>query len=262
MAAVTHLVLPAAGFGTRMRAVDPDRPKELLPLGAGRVLDRAVMEAEAAGIREVVVVIRKGKEILRQHLEDMGAPCTFTFVYQAEQLGECDAIYRAREVVGDAPFAVLYPDNVAAGPPTSLRSVLDCLARAQADRETRDVQDMIALSAPRPEHCAGLGNAGRIDVENLHSGLVSITDFLPKGPGHFTPRFPGELRANGVYTSGPHFFAAVEQVRNHGYMGELTDGKVRRAILESGRRILGCPVGPVLDSGNPTGYAHLLEILG
>ncbi len=258
----THLVLPAAGFGTRMKSVDPNLPKELLPLGGTTVIGRAVLEAEAAGIREIVVVLRQGKEALREYLQGLDTPCSFTFAFQAEQLGECDAIACAREIVGDNNFAVLYPDNVAADGPGALKQLLEGWQLAARVGWAEPLSDMIAISRTREDHLETLGNAGRVNLERLDDGTYSLLDFLPKEPGHFIQRYPHEWRANGLYVTGPHFFDMVDQVRKEGYAGELTDGKVRRAILASGRIIHGCPVDlEMLDAGNPAGYKLLKEYL-
>ena len=254
---ITHLILPAAGFGTRMRDVAPDTPKELLPLGETTVLGRAVMEAETAGLLEVVVVIRQGKEALWDFLEDLDTSCRFTFVYQDEPLGECDAVACARHLVGEEPFAVLYPDNVAANGPGALKQLLECVARFQ-EQGGDAAPDMVALSRTRPEHLDALGNAGRVDLEALDNGLFSVLAFLPKGEGRFVQRHAHELRSTGLYVTGPHFFEAIDRVRAEGFDGELTDGKVRRVMLASGRTILGCLVDfEMLDAGNPDGYELL-----
>ena len=263
---VRHLVLPAAGFGTRMRVVDPGLPKELLPLGGTTVLGLAVREAELAGIQDVTVVIRQGKEVLREYLEGLDTPCSFSFVYQQEQLGECDAIACARDLVGEADFAVLYPDNVSASGPGALKTLLDCWEQVrvatQIDNRAEPLTDMVAISRTREDHLETLGNAGRINLERLDHGTWSILDFLPKGEGHFRQRYPHEWRANGLYVTGPHFFEMIDQVRREGYSGELTDGKVRRAILASGRIMRGCPLaGEMLDAGNPAGYGLLQKRL-
>ena len=125
-------VIPAAGFGTRMLPVTKSVPKEMLPAGRKPMLQHAVEEAAEAGVREVCVVIRPGKEIIRDYftptgarsagdarlaeLEALLARCELTFVSQPRPTGLGDALLRAREFVGGEPFLMLVPDQLMRAP--------------------------------------------------------------------------------------------------------------------------------------------------
>ncbi|MEF2146011.1 MAG: sugar phosphate nucleotidyltransferase [Desulfovibrionaceae bacterium] len=252
---ITTLVLPAAGLGTRMRETYPDLPKELLPLGNRRIIDFALLEAEDAGMERVVVILNKNKQALRDHLDSSGSRFELVFVMQDTQDGECDAIASARPVIGTAPFAVLYPDNVGYPCPGMLRQV--CRAHAHTGL------DCVALMAVKPENAPGISNSGRVDLERgPEKNTFNIIGFPKKGSGPFQPRFAGEMRSCGLYVALPHLFDFIEETRRLGYEGELTDGKVRRVMLEQGIPFVGAPLDvEVFDVGNPIGYAACREIL-
>ena len=64
------LIIPAAGRGTRMKSVNPDIPKEMLPLGNRPAIQYAVEEGISAGIKDIVIIISSVKDIIREYFED------------------------------------------------------------------------------------------------------------------------------------------------------------------------------------------------
>lgn len=130
---VTKAVLPVAGLGTRFLPASKAIPKEMVTVVDKPVIQYVVEEALAAGITEIVLVThsskkaiedhfdvnyeleaeleRRGKEELLQVLRDTAPPeLKVTAVRQGKALGLGHAVYCARPIVGDAPFAVLLPD--------------------------------------------------------------------------------------------------------------------------------------------------------
>lgn len=121
-------VIPAAGLGMRMLPITKSVPKEMLPVGRKPMLQHVLEEAVAAGVRQICIVIRAGKEIIRDYfslsgaharpsdaqlaeLEALLASCELTFVYQRRPLGLGDALLEARQFVGDDSFVMLVPDQ-------------------------------------------------------------------------------------------------------------------------------------------------------
>ncbi|MFH1625298.1 MAG: sugar phosphate nucleotidyltransferase [Pseudomonadota bacterium] len=258
-----YLVIPAAGLGKRMRSIGRSLPKELLPVGGKPAIQFAVEEGLSAGIREVVIIINRDKEIIRRYFEDkqfrhnkfplatqgmeeIEKECSITFLYQKEPLGESDAIALARGVVGNHPVSIIYPDNIYFPAPGALK-ILKNVFRERGE-------DVTALTVVTEENGFGVGNSGRVELKPLKGNIFRIARFHPKGPGHFVPKFEGELRACGIYISGPHIFEYVERARGLIKKGELTDLPVRTLILRD-RGLLGCRLpGNVFDIGNPKGY--------
>ena len=130
---VTKAVLPVAGLGTRFLPASKAIPKEMVTVVDKPVIQYVVEEALAAGINEIVLVThsskkaiedhfdvnyeleaeleRRGKHELLQVLRDIAPPqLKVTAVRQGRALGLGHAVYCARPVVGDAPFAVMLPD--------------------------------------------------------------------------------------------------------------------------------------------------------
>jgi UTP--glucose-1-phosphate uridylyltransferase len=112
MGRIVTAVIPAAGLGTRVREIAGDKPKELLLVGGKPLIQVVVEEAVAAGLNRIAVVIRPGKESIREWLlanRPRGAELAFPM--QQEPLGAADAVAHARRFVGGAPFALLLPDQ-------------------------------------------------------------------------------------------------------------------------------------------------------
>lgn len=258
------LIIPAAGLGKRMKSVKGDIPKEMLPIASRPAIEYAVEEGIGAGISQIIVIINRDKEVIRQHFtgsktgkkfsneskaffDRINGLCRFTFFYQEMPSGEADAISLAATVAQNQPVAIIYPDNLHFPPNGALKKLITIHI------ETGD--DIIALTDVSGSVAEASGNAGRVRLEPIAVGLYEIKEFLPKGPGKFIQRFPGELRAWGISMYGPHIFDCIERVRAQVKSSEeFTDFPFRQHIL-SERRILGCLLpGIVFDIGNPVGY--------
>src|SRR5262249_40516550 len=126
---LTKAVIPAAGLGSRMSRLTDDAPKEMLPVAGKPMIHYVVQEAADAGIVEICIVIRNGKEEIRRYFEDdnpearnaeravgkLRNRCKIVFAYQAEPKGVGDAILCAKKFVGDERFALLIPDQLFIG---------------------------------------------------------------------------------------------------------------------------------------------------
>lgn len=109
---ITKAVIPAAGKGTRLLPLTKAVPKELIPLGTRPVLEHIIEEVASAGVTEVLFVISEEKTAIRTHFGDSLNGVHFEYTFQAEQKGLADAIYCAKDYVGDDPFAVVLGDSI------------------------------------------------------------------------------------------------------------------------------------------------------
>lgn len=132
MKKVRKAVIPAAGFGTRFLPATKSMPKEMLPIIDKPAIHYAVEEAVAAGITDIIFITGRGKraiedyfdhsyeledllrkkgklEILKQ-IECISDMADIVYIRQKEALGLGHAVYRAKDLVGDEPFAVILPD--------------------------------------------------------------------------------------------------------------------------------------------------------
>lgn len=264
-----YLVIPAAGLGTRMTLIDSDTPKEMLPIGAKPAIQYAVEEGLHAGIKNIIIIISRKKEIIRKYFEEgtyarglfpdasedverIRKDCSVSFLYQQDPLGESDAIYLAKELVEGNPMAILYPDTIYFPAPGALKRLSEVFWEYK--------KDVVALVEVTTENSSGVGNAGRVDIAQMANDLFEIVTFYPKGTGHFVPRFEGELRTCGISVNGPDIFRFIDKARllmkNN---TEFTDGPVRNLILRE-KGLLGCRLrGMFFDIGSPVGYELCLN---
>ncbi len=265
-----YLIIPAAGLGTRMRIVNPDIPKEMLPVGHKPVIQYAVEEGLSANIRNILIVISRQKEIIRQYFDDknfreklfplaneevekINKECNLTFLYQKKSLGESDAISYAKDIVGNHSIGIIHPDDIYFLAPR----ILNVLKSIYCQYKT----DVIALVEVKKENAAGLSNSGRVDIEPVNDHIYRIKKFHQKGKGHFVPRFKGELRSCGMSISGPHIFEYIERLRDTIKEGEFTDFPVHTLTLNE-KGFLGCHFqGTFFDIGNPKGYEQCLAFI-
>jgi UTP--glucose-1-phosphate uridylyltransferase len=142
---VRKAVFPVAGLGTRFLPATKAMPKEMLTVVDKPLIQYAVEEALEAGIEQIIFVTGRGKSALEDHFdisyeleETMRArgkslaaiegirqkPGSPVYVRQQEPLGLGHAVWCAREIVGDEPFAVLLPDELMVGSPNFLAQMV------------------------------------------------------------------------------------------------------------------------------------------
>jgi UTP--glucose-1-phosphate uridylyltransferase len=147
---VRKAVFPVAGLGTRFLPATKAMPKEMLTVVDKPLIQYAVEEAIEAGIEQIIFVTGRGKGALEDHfdisyeLEDtMRArgkslsviegirqkPGSPVYVRQQEPLGLGHAVWCAREIVGDEPFAVLLPDELMVGKPGFIAQMVEAYNR-------------------------------------------------------------------------------------------------------------------------------------
>lgn len=149
MKPVRKAIFPVAGLGTRLLPATKTMPKEMLTIVDRPLIQYAVDEAREAGIEQMIFVTGRGKDSLVDYF-DMGfeleatmeragksldplAPSRTDFgeivsVRQQQPLGLGHAVWCARHVVGDEPFAVLLPDDLMIGTPGALKQMVDAYA--------------------------------------------------------------------------------------------------------------------------------------
>ncbi len=143
---VRKAVFPVAGLGTRLLPATKTMPKEMLTIVDRPLIQYAVDEAREAGIEQLIFVTGRGKASLVDYFDaafeleatmtaagknlDALAPSRAKYgelvsVRQQQPLGLGHAVWCARHIVGDEPFAVLLPDDLMAGTPGALRQMVD-----------------------------------------------------------------------------------------------------------------------------------------
>src|SRR6266571_481308 len=144
---VRKAVFPAAGLGTRFLPATKAQPKEMLPLVDKPLIQYGVEEAMHSGVQNIIIVTGRGKTAIEDHFDvsfelehlletrnkkDLLATVravsdmiNVSYVRQKEALGLGHAVLRARELVGDEPFAVVLADDVIEAETPCLRQLLD-----------------------------------------------------------------------------------------------------------------------------------------
>lgn len=150
MKSIKKAVFPVAGMGTRFLPATKVMPKELFPVVDRPLLQYAVDEALEAGIEQMIFVNGRGKNIIEDHFDiafelertmaDRGKdrsalegtrlrPGDCVFVRQQEPLGLGHAIWCARDIIGDEPFAIFLPDELMVGTPGCMKQMVDAYSQ-------------------------------------------------------------------------------------------------------------------------------------
>jgi UTP--glucose-1-phosphate uridylyltransferase len=239
---IRKAVLPVAGLGTRFLPATKAVPKEMLTVVDRPVLQHVVDEAREAGIEHFVFVTGRNKAVIEDHfdmayeLEDtltkrgkrreyealmaeLPAAGATSFTRQQAPLGLGHAVWCAREIIGDEPFAVLLPDMVTMVGKTPKRCLAQCL-----EAYGRHGGNIIAVEEVPPEETH---QYGIVAVGADHGSSFEITGMVEK-PKQGTA--PSNLIISGRYILQPEIFEILERVEK-GAGGEiqLTDGMVALA---------------------------------
>jgi UTP--glucose-1-phosphate uridylyltransferase len=150
MKPIKKAVFPVAGMGTRFLPATKVMPKELFPIVDRPLLQYAVDEALEAGIEQMIFVNGRGKGMIEDHfdlafelernMEDRGKdrsvldgtrlkPGDSVFVRQQEPLGLGHAIWCARDIIGDEPFAIFLPDELMVGNPGCMKQMVNAYGK-------------------------------------------------------------------------------------------------------------------------------------
>ncbi len=226
---IRKAVFPVAGFGTRVLPATKAVPKELLPVFDRPALQWVVDEARAAGIEHFVFVTGRGKGAIEDYfdhafeleaalaqknkaellaeLEASRLPAgAASFVRQQAPKGLGHAVWCARDLVGDEPFAVLLPDVLTIG-------ARPCLAQMTAAYE--EVGGNLVAVDPVPEQ--DVHKFGVIAPAERNGRLVRMVGMVEKPPRGSAPSL---LRITGRYILQPEIFDLLEN-QSPGAGGEI-----------------------------------------
>ncbi len=231
---VRKAVLPVAGLGTRVLPGAKTTPKNLLNVVDRPILSYVVEEALAAGIEHFVFIVGRGQgaiedyfdvnpeiegileakgklDILADVRRDLLQPGQMSFIRQMRPLGLGHAVWCARDVIGDEPFAVMLPDMLMMAKTSAL---------AQAVSAYEQVGGNIVVVEPAPEGEAH--KYGIVALDGQDGRLNRMTGMVEKpAPG----TEPSNLFISGRYVLQPDIFEILEtQERGAGGEIQLTDG--------------------------------------
>ncbi|WKL58577.1 UTP--glucose-1-phosphate uridylyltransferase [Asticcacaulis sp. ZE23SCel15] len=212
---VRKAVLPVAGLGTRVLPGTKVVPKELLNVVDRPILSYVVAEARAAGIEHFVFVTGRAKgsiedyfdhqveleaqlraknktAILDELLAELPKPGEMSFIRQMQPLGLGHAVYAARDIIGDEPFAVLLPDMVMDSEVSALKQAIDAYDQVGGNI-------IVVEQVPHDQ----THQYGVVALESQNGRLNKMTGMVEK-PAKGTA--PSNLIVSGRYILQPEIF--------------------------------------------------------
>ena len=230
-------VFPVAGLGTRFLPATKAQPKEMLPVVDKPLIQYAVEEAYAAGIRHMIFVTGRNKRAIEDHFDTayelenelevakklellalvrsiQRSDMDFSYVRQSRSLGLGHAVLCAEHLVGDEAFAVLLADDLMVGPPGGL-SVL-----AQMAEQFKALQQSILAVQEVPAEQTR--RYGIVAGETISEGLMKVSRMVEKPAPEAAP---SRMAVAGRYILTPGVFEKIRH-QSSGAGGEiqLTDG--------------------------------------
>jgi UTP--glucose-1-phosphate uridylyltransferase len=231
---VRKAIFPVAGLGTRSLPATKALPKEMLPIVDKPLIQYAVEEAYAAGVRQMIFVTGRHKRAIEDHFDttfeleialeksekhalldivrrikpdDMEC----IYVRQPQALGLGHAVLCGRSVVGDEPFAVLLPDDLMIGTPPVLAQMVEQFEKRGGS--------MIAVQEVPAEHTRRYGIVGGTELDDR---TMQIERMVEKPAPEAAP---SRLGVAGRYVLTPRVFDEIaNQTRGVGGEIQLTDG--------------------------------------
>ncbi len=268
---VSKAVFPVAGLGTRFLPATKSIPKEILSLVDRPLIQYAIDEAREAGIQEFIFVTSRGKSALEDYFDrapeleqrlkeknktdliealdqtnmDSGA---IAYVRQHEALGLGHAVWCARRLIGNEPFAVLLPDDV-------ISSDVGCLKQmVEAYEETGG--NMVAAMEVSDQN---ISSYGVLDIDQDHGSVVTVKGMVEKPE---TEKAPSNLAVIGRYILSPKVLRNLNRMkRGAGGEIQLTDA-IAKEIDESGN-VTGFRFrGQRYDCGSKAGFLQATVAFG
>jgi UTP--glucose-1-phosphate uridylyltransferase len=259
---VSKAVFPVAGLGTRFLPATKASPKEMLNVVDKPLIQYAVEEAIAAGITEMIFVTGRAKRAIEDHfdkayeleseLEAKGKHqllevvrsvlpknVSCAYIRQPEALGLGHAVFCARPLIGDEPFAVILADDLIDAQKPVMRQMVDLYEETQSS--------IIGVEeVPREE----TGSYGIVSTERNGGGNLKLTGIVEKPKPE---EAPSTLAVVGRYILSPRIFRHLSSAKP-GKGGEIQLTDAIAALLEE-ERVLALPfTGTRYDCGNKLGY--------
>lgn len=226
---VTKAIFPVAGLGTRFLPATKSVPKEIMTLVDRPLIQYAIDEAREAGIKEFIFVTSRGKGALEDYFDhspelentlrkagktdllaelkktnmDSGA---IAYIRQHKALGLGHAVWCARRLIGNEPFAVMLPDDVIAGETPCLKQMVEAYAETGGNM-------VAAMEVP----AAKTSSYGILDVKEDNGACVTVKGMVEK-PAQ--GEAPSNLAVIGRYILSPSVLRNLNQIKS-GSGGEI-----------------------------------------
>ena len=238
MTPIRKAVFPVAGLGTRFLPATKAMPKEMLPVVDRPLIQHVVDEARQAGIEHFIFVTGRNKGVIEDHfdrqfelemtlqerqrkadlellVQELPGPGCTSFTRQQEPLGLGHAVWCARELVGNEPFALLLPDVL-------VKHERGCLAQMIDAARELDGANIIAVEEQPMERIHMYGVVG---VGAPHGKMFKVTEMVEKPPRDIAP---SNLIITGRYILQPEIFDILSaHQRGAGNEIQITDAMIK-----------------------------------
>lgn len=269
---VTKAIFPVAGLGTRFLPATKSIPKEIMTLVDRPLIQYAIDEARAAGIKEFIFVTSRGKGALEDYFDhapeletalrkkgktdlldelkntnmDSGA---IAYIRQHKALGLGHAVWCARRLINpNEPFAVILPDDVIAAETPCLQQMTEAYEQTGGS--------MVAAMEVPPEKASSYGV---LDVKDDMGSIVSIKGMVEKPEAGTAP---SNLAVIGRYILSPKILKNLQNIKS-GAGGELQLTDAIAQELNEDRDVYGFRFrGQRFDCGSKAGYLQATVAFG
>ena len=268
---VTKAIFPVAGLGTRFLPATKSVPKEIMTLVDRPLIQYAIDEAREAGITDFIFVTSKGKSALEDYFDrsveletDLEAKGkhelldvlkstymesgAIAYIRQHRALGLGHAVWCARRLIGDEPFAVMLPDDVIAADKPCLKQMVE------AYEETGGCM-VAAMEVPQEK----ASSYGLLDVKADMGSVVSVKNMVEKPKPEDAP---SNLAVIGRYILTPDVMRNLETI-DRGAGGELQLTDAIAEELRQNRDVFGYRFeGQRFDCGSKAGFLQATVAFG
>jgi len=268
---VTKAIFPVAGMGTRFLPATKSIPKEIMTLVDRPLIQYAIDEARAAGIRDFIFVTSRGKsaledyfdhspeletalrragktellEILRDTNMDSGA---IAYVRQNRALGLGHAVWCARRLIGNEPFAVVLPDDVIAAEKPCLQQMIEAYGETGGN--------MVAAMEVSPDKASSYG---MLDVAEDMGAIVRVKGMVEKPKAEDAP---SNLAVIGRYILSPRVLNNLNRAKQ-GAGGEIQLTDAIAAETDGPDQVYGFRFrGQRYDCGSKAGFLQATVAFG
>jgi UTP--glucose-1-phosphate uridylyltransferase len=268
---VTKAIFPVAGLGTRFLPATKSVPKEIMTLVDRPLIQYAIDEARAAGIKEFIFVTSRGKSALEDYFDqapeleaalrkkgktellDLLKSTTMesgaiAYIRQHKALGLGHAVWCARRLLANEPFAVILPDDVIAAETPCLQQMVEAHAETGGNM-------VAAMEVPADK----TGAYGILDVKEDRGSVVSVKGMVEKPPAD---EAPSNLAVIGRYILTPDIMSNLNKIKS-GAGGEvqLTDAIAQE--IEASDNVHGYRFrGQRFDCGSKAGFLQATVAFG
>ena len=268
---ITKAIFPVAGLGTRFLPATKSVPKEIMTLVDRPLIQYAIDEARAAGIKEFIFVTSRGKSALEDYFDhspqleaelrkkgkddlldilkttnmESGA---IAYIRQHKALGLGHAVWCARRLVGNEPFAVILPDDVIAAEKPCLQQMTEAFAENPTNM-------VAAMEVPMEK----ASSYGILDVKEDRGSVVSVGAMVEKPAAG---EAPSNLAVIGRYLLTPQVMRNLDKMKK-GSGGEVQLTDAIADEINEGREVLGYRFnGQRFDCGSKAGFLQATVSFG